>query len=161
MCSRGSGVWYLSDTVEPHWVGQWGQRSVKVSHDVCIEKVLTKIGVYACVCVCVSVYWGRNQRWTFIIRRASGWQRDCRFSSLSCLLYTYCMFFSHDRQTGRNQNARLDTWPQTAPLPLCSDKWPSSKSWSLWTIEKKEEQDRLEMIMESHIFALGTRSVQH
>lgn len=116
--------------------------------------------VCVCACVCVRVWIGGSfEKSEMSIYHSQGLGVATRlpFSSLGCLLYTYCMCFSHDQQTGRNQNAGLDAWPQTAPLPLCSDKLPSSKSWSLSTIEK----DQLEMIMETHIFALGTRSVQH
>lgn len=75
--------------------------------------------------------------------RQQPWER--RLHSQVCLLYTHWMHFPITHLANRKESQTgLDAWPKTAPVPLCSDKWPISKSGSLWTIEG--ELDQLEMI---------------
>lgn len=54
--------------------------------------------------------------------------------------HTVCAFPSLTQQTGRNQKTGLGGWPQTAPLPLCSDKLPSSNHQAFRLEKQKKEK---------------------
>lgn len=93
----------------------------------------------------------RKQRWAFIShrRRTPRWHEGChcgnspkrRLLSHVCRLYTHWMPFRITHLANRKESQTgLDPWPKTAPFPLCSDKWPTSKSGSLWAIERGRTQ---------------------
>lgn len=92
----------------------------------------------------ISVWWEtayRKQRWTFISHRTRGGIRaaivatpqkeDCFPTS------AFCVHIPITHLANRKESqTHLDLWPKIAPIPLCSDKWHTRKSGSLWTIER-------------------------
>lgn len=59
-------------------------------------------------------------------------------ASQVCFLYTNWMHvpITHLANRKESQTGLYVCWPKTAPIPLCCDEWPTSKSGSLWIVER-------------------------